>query len=131
MKNRKNKTIEELLNAFFAGQRHFQNWDFDEDGTIKGINLSGIIFEECFLFLDFRDSNLTNTKFIKCNIKTADFRGSDLTHALIKNCSVESTTFKGAKTDNLIFKENYCYGNVVNQKDFDEIFKDSNEFEQK
>ena len=78
--------------------------------------------------MDFRGSKLTGAKFIACNIKTADFRNADLTNATIKNCSLESAMFKGAKTDNLTFEENYCFGNTVGQEDFEELFKDSDEF---
>jgi hypothetical protein len=128
MNEPENRTLEELFSAYLKGKRHFLNWDFDEDLSVKGKDLSDIFFENCFLFLDFRESKLNGAKFIGCNIKTADFRNSDLTNATINNCSVESTMFKGAKTDNLIFKENYCYGNTVGQKEFEELFKDSDEF---
>ncbi|WP_178989675.1 pentapeptide repeat-containing protein [Winogradskyella schleiferi] len=122
-----NRTLEEFLTAYSEGKRHFLNWDFDEELSVSGIDLTDVYFEKCFLFLDFRKTKLTNSKFIGCNIKTADFRDSDLTNAIIKNCSVESTMFKGAKTENLIFEENYCYGNTVNKKDFEKIFKESDE----
>ena len=123
-----NRTLEELLSAYSKGKRHFVNWDFDEDLSAKGLDLPDIFFENCFLFLDFRESKLTGAKFIACNIKTADFRNADLTNATIKNCSLESAMFKGAKTDNLTFEENYCFGNTVGQEDFEELFKDSDEF---
>ena len=128
MNETKNRTLEELFSAYSEGKRHFLNWDFDEDLSVKGIDLSDIFFENCFLFFDFRESKLKGAKFIGCNIKTADFRNSDLTNATIKNCYVESTMFKGAKTDNLTFKENYCYGTTVGQKDFVELFRDTDEF---
>ncbi len=127
MNEMKNKTLQEFLSAYSKGKRHFLNWNFNEDISVKGMDLTDVCFEKCFLFLDFREAKLINSKFIGCNIKTADFRHSDLTNAMIKNCSVESTMFNGAKTDNLIFEENYCYGNTVNQNDFEEIFKNSDE----
>ncbi len=40
-------------------------------------------FNGCFLFLDFKNSNLTNSKFISCNIKTADFRGANLKQTIV------------------------------------------------
>ncbi|MFY0675606.1 MAG: pentapeptide repeat-containing protein [Bacteroidia bacterium] len=128
MNETENRTLEELFDAYSKGQRHFLNWDFDEDLSVKGKDLSDIFFENCFLFLDFREAKLNRAKFLSCNIKTADFRDSDLTNATIKNCSVEATMFKGAKTQNLTFQENYCYGNTVGQKDFAELFKNSDEF---
>lgn len=127
MNETENRTLEELFDAYSEGKRHFLNWDFDEDLSVKGKDLSDIFFENCFLFLDFKEAKLNGAKFLGCNIKTADFRNSDLRNATIKNCSVESTMFKGAKTDNLTFQENYCYGNTVDQKDFEQLFKDSDE----
>jgi len=77
------------------------------------------------MFLDFNGANLTNTQFISCNIKTADFRNANLTNAVIRNCCVECTMFKGAKTDHLVFEENYCYGLVLGQDDFEKHFKEA------
>ena len=121
----KNRTLEELLSAYSSGQRHFIDWDFDEDLSVKGLDLSDVSFESCFLFLDFRETKLINSKFIQCNIKTADFRDADLTNAIFKNCSVESIMFKGAKTKDLIFEENYAYGNTFGQDDFESFIKDN------
>jgi len=118
--------IETFLTAYAQGKRHFCDLDFEAKGSAQGLDLSGVIFENCFLFLDFRGAKLTQAQFIKCNIKTADFTGADLTHAVIKNCAVESTNFKGAKTDHLVFEENYYYGQIMNQSDFEEIFKNAN-----
>jgi uncharacterized protein YjbI with pentapeptide repeats len=128
MNNTRDITLEELLSAYSSGKRHFIDCDFEEDISVKGMDLSDVSFENCFLFLDFRNAKLTNSKFLCCNIKTADFRGADLTDAMIKNCSVESTMFKGAKIDGLIFEDNYCYGAIVIQDDFDRLFKDSDEY---
>jgi len=113
------KTIDQLLEAYKNGQRKFENWDFEEDGSIEGLNLTGIEFYGCFLFLNFQNANLSNSKFIECNIKTADFSGANLTNALIKNCAVESTTFKGSINTGFRFEENYAYGAIATQKDFD------------
>lgn len=118
MNNPSNKTIEEFIIAYKNGQRHFTSWDFDEDGSIQGLNLNGVIFEDCFLFLDFRNSNLTNSKFIRCNMKTADFSGANLENAEIKNCSVEATIFKGANVKNVQFENNGYYGITLEQEDF-------------
>jgi hypothetical protein len=123
-----NKTLEEFLSAYSEGKRHFLNWDFDEELSVKGMDLTDVYFEKCFLFLDFRETKLTNSKFIGCNIKTADFRGANLNNGLIKNCAVESTMFKGAEVSNFRFEENYCYGATTKPEDFDELFKDSDEF---
>jgi uncharacterized protein YjbI with pentapeptide repeats len=122
------KTIQHFLDAYKNGQRSFINLELDEEiGGVSGELLHDCIFEHCFLFLDFRNADLTNSKFLSCNIKTADFRNAILSNTLFKNCSVESIMFKGAKVDYLIFEENYCYGSIVGQKDFEEHFKNSDE----
>ncbi|MBK8547770.1 MAG: pentapeptide repeat-containing protein [Saprospiraceae bacterium] len=36
-----------------------------------------MIFENCFLYLDFHNSNLTNADFISCNIKEIDLLGAN------------------------------------------------------
>lgn len=127
MNNSDFKSIEELLSAYAGGQRKFDNWDFEEDGSVQRLDLTGIEFRNCFLFVDFRNANLTNSTFISCNIKTADFRGANLKNGLIKNCAVESTMFKGAEVENFRFEENYCYSGTTKFGDFDELFKDSDE----
>ena len=76
---------------------------------LRNENLSGLTFKACLISADFRNCDLTNTKFIKSNIKTSDFRNSNLTNALMENVSFEATRFKGAKTNGFIFNDNYCY----------------------
>jgi len=127
MENDRLKSIKELLAAYNNGQRYFENWDFPEEDSAQGLDLSGIEFRYCFLFLDFKDCNLTGAKLIDCNIKTADFRGANLKNALIKNCSVEATLFKGAKVENFRFEENYCYSITTGPNDFEKLFKNSDE----
>lgn len=121
------RTIPELLEAYSKGQRKFTDWDFQEDGSVAGMDLSGIEFDQCFLFLDFRGANLTGSKFTNCNIKTADFRDANMTNALVKNCAVESVMFAGAIIENFRFEENYCYGAIATQEDFYEFIKDYGE----
>ena len=115
------KTIKELLTTYKNGQRELDGWDFEENGSDQGSNLSGIIFKNCF-FLNIINSNLSDTEFISCNIKTADFRGANLINCLIKNCSLESTMFKNAKVENFRFEENYCYGGTTGLNDFEGLF---------
>ena len=123
MQHADSRTIEEFIAAYKNGQRHFVDWDFDEGGSLQGMNLREVCFESCFLFLDFSNAVLTNSAFVQCNIKTADFSGANLKDATIKNCSVESTLFTGANTENLTFEDNYFYGATISQDDFERIFK--------
>ena len=79
----------EFFEAYNNGQRHFQKLDFEYCEGFSGKDFSDAIFDGCLLYVDFRKSNLTNAKFIRCNIKDIDLRQSNLTNALITNCLVE------------------------------------------
>lgn len=79
-----------------------------------------MIFENCFLYLDVRNSNLSDAQFINCNIKGIDLRGARLSGALMMHCLVESAMFGGAATTGFRFVGNYYYGLVLKQADFDE-----------
>lgn len=112
-------TAAQFFAAFDAGVRHFRSLDFEYEEGFSGKNFSGVIFESCYLYLDFRNSNLSGAQFRNCNIKEIDLRGADLSHAFMTHCLVESAMFKGAKTNGFRFTENYYYGFVLNQADFD------------
>jgi uncharacterized protein YjbI with pentapeptide repeats len=61
-----NYTKEELLKNYKDGQRHFEGLEMSHV-DLRGENLEAIIFEKCFLMVDFRECNLTNAKFYnKC-----------------------------------------------------------------
>jgi len=101
-------TKEEFLKQVKSGKTIFEEINL-ENIDLKNENLSGITFKNCSISSDFRNSDLTNIKFIRSNIKASDFRNTDLTNALMENVSFESTRFKGAKTKGFIFNDNSCY----------------------
>jgi uncharacterized protein YjbI with pentapeptide repeats len=113
-------TLSEFFAAYNSGQRHFSGLDFEYDEGFSHQNFSDSIFENCFLYVDFSGSDLTNAQFIACNLKEADFRGANLANAVMTKCMVESTMFKGAIIHNFTFTENYYFGHTLSQKDFDE-----------
>lgn len=114
-------TIQEILQRYKEGQRQFK--DLDIEGDFSHQNLEGIEFEGCFIAADFRYCNLENSKFWNGNIKTSDFSYSILTNAVFTGLAVEGTDFKEAETEGLVFEGNYCFGQVVGQVDFEELFK--------
>ncbi len=119
--------ISDFFEAYQVGRRHFKDVDFNESDNFSQQDLSNIIFENCFLHsTDFSGSNLSNSQFLNCNIKCIDFRKANLSNALIKN-SVECSMFKGVIAANFKFEENWCYGVVVGQASFDEIFINEDE----
>jgi hypothetical protein len=110
----------EFFGAYKNGQRHFLDLDFEYLEGFSNKDFSDIVFEGCFLYLDFRNSNLTNAKFIGCNIKEIDLRQANLTNALMTNCLVESAMFKGATVTGFKFIDNYYYGLTLGQEEFDD-----------
>lgn len=112
-------TTGEFFEAFKKGQRHFIGLDFEYEEGFSNTDFSNVTFENCLLNVDFRNSNLSNSKFIECNIKEIDLRGADLTNSFMTKCSVECAMFKGAKVENFNFQENYYYGLTLGQVDFD------------
>jgi len=121
-------TVDDFFKAYKDGQRFFRDLDFENANGFSDNNFSDAIFEDCFLYLDFRNSNLTNAQFIGCNIKEIDLRKANLTNALMKNCLVESAMFKDAIVNNFKFIDNYFYGLTVGQSEFDETFINQGEF---
>jgi uncharacterized protein YjbI with pentapeptide repeats len=109
------KSIQHLLDAYEKGERHFTELSFENGESFEGLNLSGSTFEKSWFCVYFTNTNLSNCKFIGCNIKTSDFRGADLTNALFTECNVESTRYKGSKMGGFIFENNYFMGSVVGQ----------------
>ena len=112
-------TKDEFLTEYKTGQRQFIDIEL-ENIDLSGEDLSNIEFKECFLSVDFQKCNLSNSKFINGNIKTCDFRHSDLTESLFEKVAIEGTRFKDAITTSLIFKNNYCFGTIVSQDDFEQ-----------
>ena len=113
-------TVARFFAAFESGTRHFTALDFEYEEGFSGKDFSGVIFERCYLYVDMRNSNLYEAQFIGCNIKEIDLRGANLSNAFMTHCLVESARFNGAKTEGFRFVENYYYGLVLNQADFDE-----------
>ena len=114
-----------LTKQFFLEQVKFGKKVF-KDIELENLNLrneilSELTFLDCYISSDFRNSDLSNTKFIKCNVKTSDFRNSDLTNSLMENVAFESTKFKGAIIEKFIFKNNCCHSEEgIGQDEFND-----------
>jgi len=119
----KSNQVNQVLEEYNQGKRHFTNLDLDNE-SFDELHLEGIIFENCFIGSSFRKTNLRNARFISSNIKTCDFSNADLTNAHFENLSVEAAIFKGALIDGIVFNNNWCYGQLLVQADF-EAFKNN------
>ena len=107
-----------FLKSYENGQRYFSNLDFEYEAGFSNKSFVDVIFENCFLYVDFSHSDLTNAQFIDCNLKEIDLSYANLTNCKMTKCLVESAWFAGAIVNNFQFLENYYYGSVLEQEDF-------------
>lgn len=122
------KNKEEFLRRYKSGERHFVGYEMNCE-ELQNEQLDDVIFEGCWLAVDFRNTSLRNARFVDSNIKTTDFRGANLTNACISGCLVEATRYRGAKMDNLSFKANYCHGSEVNEDYVTAMIEFENKYE--
>ena len=115
-------TASEFFELYQNGQRYFYRLDFENEAGFTSKNFSDIVFDQGFLFLDFQDSNFTHAKCLKCNLKEIDLSKIDLTNAILQNCLVESANFDGAIVKNFKFIDNYYFGVVISQDEFELVF---------
>lgn len=116
---------EDFLEQVKLGRVYFENIELDKI-DVRNENLSGLTFKSCYLSVNFRNCNLSFTKFIESNIKTCDFRDANLSFALMKNVSFEGTKFRGAQTNGFIFIDNDCFSvKGIGQSDFEEWIFDT------
>ena len=123
------KTVEQLIEAYNNGERHFISLEFESSESFDGLDFSGSTFEDCYFCAYFTNTNLTNAKFINSNIKTSDFRRANLTNAYMTGCNMESTRFKDSIRVDFIFENNFCMGRVVGQEFINYALKYETEFE--
>lgn len=113
-------SVDQFQIEYEKGVRRFLNCELDKS-SFSNINLSGAVFEGCFLSVNFNGANCENTKFLKCNLKTADFNEANLKNAVIQGCSVEYMSLKGAIVESLVFKDNHFMGSIMGQNNLDEF----------
>jgi uncharacterized protein YjbI with pentapeptide repeats len=114
--------VPKILEAYKNGQRIFKKiLVFGESFNDQILN--DVEFIDCNMYTDFRFSQLRNAKFFDGAIKSCDFREADLTNATFEKMSFEHAQFAGAKTDGVLWIENYAYGSITTQADFEEWIK--------
>lgn len=75
--------------------------------------LVDITFENCCFSIDFSQTDLTNARFVNCNLKCCNFSNCDLTNTIFENCSLEGAEFKGAKIELTSLNNCYYLGQLV------------------
>jgi uncharacterized protein YjbI with pentapeptide repeats len=116
-------TVSDFLQSYEDGIRYFSKLDFEYEEGFANQDFTDIVFENCFLYVEFCHSNLTNAKFISCNIKEIDLAGANLTNAIMTKCLVESAVFANAIVDGFSFFENYSFGATLEQEDFEKLLR--------
>jgi uncharacterized protein YjbI with pentapeptide repeats len=116
------QTIIQFIECYKRGQRLLTNLEFENGVSFSRLNISGTTFKNCWFCADFRYANLTDCKFMDCNLKTSDFSYSNLTRAQITGCSIESTEFKEANITDLIFENNFAYSSIMGLNEFKQIY---------
>jgi hypothetical protein len=120
--------IQNIIEKYKEGHRHFINLDFDKGEKLTGQILADSTFDNCCFSVDFSQTDFSNAKFTNCNLKCCDFINCNLTNSRFENCSLESTDFKNALIEGISMINCYCYGQLVsvnNETGELETFKDN------
>ena len=113
-----------ILEKYINGQRYFSDYDLENE-NFNEQDLTGIIFENCFISSSFKNTNLKNAKFINSNIKTADFSYANLTNAHLENLVMDGCIFIGVITIGIYFENNWFQGIKLAQRNFEIWIKDN------
>lgn len=105
--------IQNIIEKYNEGHRYFLNLDFDKGEKLIRQTLVNTIFENCCFSIDFSQTDLTNSRFINCNLKCCNFSSCDLTNTIFENCSLEGVEFKGAKIELTSLNNCYYFGQLV------------------
>jgi hypothetical protein len=112
-------TASDLIDLIKSGKTEF--FQIDVEGTLINVNLSCLYFEECFFVVDFSGSNLSNTVFFQCNLKTCDFSYCNLDYSEFRDNCLDSTEFKFTQYTNLSFEGNSAYGGKFSKEILEDI----------
>ncbi len=105
--------IQNIIEKYKNGHRHFINLDFDKGEKLTGQVLSESTFDNCCFSVDFSQTDFSKAKFINCNLKCCDFSNCNLTNSEFENCLLESAEFKNAQIEGINMTNCYCYGQLV------------------
>ncbi|AFD08587.1 pentapeptide repeat-containing protein [Solitalea canadensis] len=105
--------MQNIIEKYKKGHRYFINLSFEGFSKMTGQILVASIFDNCNISVDCSHTDLTNVKFINCNLKKCDFTHCDLTNATFENCSFENVVFKNADLDGTTFIDCNSHGQMV------------------
>lgn len=105
--------IMSISEMYKAGARCFTGLQIENGEKMVDEVLVDAIFKDCYFSIDFSHSDLTNVKFIGCNLKCSDFSGCNLTNVIFEDCLLEGVEFKSALVKNASFNHCYSFGQLV------------------
>lgn len=105
--------IQNIIEKYNEGHRYFLNLDFDKGEKLTRQTLADTTFENCCFSIDFSQTDLTNARFVDCNLKCCDFSSCNLTNTIFENCSLEGAEFKDAKIELTSLNNCYCFGQLI------------------
>lgn len=100
-----------------SGQKIFTGIDLE--GLYVNLDLSNLLFEDCYIVADFTGSNLSKTAFKNCNLKTCIFCYSNINQAVFDSNSLEATDFRYVQYNELTLLRNTCYDSFFNKEDLE------------
>lgn len=98
----------------------------DYSFTLENTILDEVIFQGCFVNINFKNCSMKNTKFIECNLKCISFENCDLSESIITECAIESLEMNNCNLNGINFGTNYAYGYSVTPNKCFELFKEGN-----
>ena len=111
-------TVEELLQRYRNGERHFVGTELDDCAyDLQNAVLVGVDFSRSYLTVDFRGAKLSGANFSHANVKTSDFRNADLRGAIFNGAALEETNFEGANLEGATFAGATCYSYMLKEEE--------------
>ncbi len=110
-------SVQELLQRYAEGERHFPNTDIDDAG-LAGVTLEETVFDGSWFHSgNFEGANLRGASFQRCNLKCVNFRNADLRGASFRESAVDAAEFQGAVLEGTSFEGAGCYGYTIHDGD--------------
>ncbi len=100
-------TRAQFIAEYAAGRRDFTNLDIGGRIDLSGINLSGSDFSECWIEASFDNTDLSNARLTKANLKCSSFINANLTGADFRGSALSATDFTNAVFDGALFEDAY------------------------
>ena len=101
----------EIIRLYNGGRRDFSNLKFVNYLDFRCVDLSGIIFRNCWFDGNFCDSNLESADFSNSCIKPVDFCRTNLKNAVFRGAGIDAALFEDVVLGGADFSgaTSHCY----------------------